>query len=933
MNQMLTGKSRKRVLALSLGLALTGCDLFHEATDAEHVAKAKEFLDKNDYRSSSIELKSALQKNPNNAEARRLLGEVNLTFGTGEAAEKELRKAMELGVAREAVLLSLAEALQLQGKNQQILDEIDVPPTLDEKIQAALTAYRGNAWLALNKPDQARAEYQQALAIDNRSALAKLGLANLAAASKDLDQALQFVLEALEAEPGLVRAWSFKAMLEQEKGESEQAEASYGKAIELGRKNYADRANRALLRVALKKMDGAKEDVEVLRKEAPNYFLGHYADGIIKLADKKYSEAQAAFEESLRLNDGYALTLYALAASHLYQGHLEQADASLARFLAVVPGSVKGNQVMALVKFREKDFAAAKKFLTPVAQYLPEDVFTLKLMASIEFALGNNDQGVESLQKLAELDPNSPVTKAQLGLGLIGAGETEKGLEALESAVDLDPNLLQADIYIALTQIRIKQFDKAQEVIDKLKAKMPDKALPLNLQAMMSLQKNDVENARKYFEEALKLAPSDLAALNGLAQMAFQEKNFDQAAELFQRVLKDHPKHIPAFIALAEIQATKNNVQETESYLKRAIEANPKALAPRLILARLYARFGQFQKAVTQLEEVRNDYGRNEEFLATLAEVQLEEDSDVRALETAKTLAEIAPKSALSHYLLARAQAENNDMKNMRSSLAKSLELDPKFFRSRIAMVRLLTQDKKSVEAEKQLASLKKELPENPEVVGLEGWFAMQQGKPKQAAAAYKLALEKFPSSGVVVSLAQAQWAAGERDRAVATLEDWTSRYPKDGYVRYIKSGLLGSIGRTEDARRELQKILEAQPDNMLALNDLAWMLRKENPAQALEYAEKAVNQAPKSPAFLDTLAMILLEKSQPDRALSLMQQAYSYARTNPEIRYHLALAYAKNGRSEDARKVLTELLSDKANFKERVEAEQFLKSLNVAAH
>jgi len=932
MTQKLTGKLRRRVFALSLGLALTGCDLFHEATDAEHVAKAKEFLDNNDYRSSSIELKSALQKNPNNAEARRLLGEVNLTFGGGEAAEKELRKAIELGVTRDAVLLSLAEALQLQEKYRQILDEIDAPPSLEAKDRATLMAYRGDAWLDLEKPDQARIEYEQALAIDNRSALAKVGLARLTAGNKDFDRAKQLVAEAIDAEPNLAKTWSFKAELEKANGEAEQAEASYGKAIELSRRSYMDRANRALLRVSLKNLAGAKEDVEQLKKDVPKYFLGHYTDGVVKLVEKKYSEAQAAFDESLKLNDKFGPALYFVAISHLYRNHLEQADAFLTRFLAAFPGSVKGNQVMALIKFREKDFAAAKKFLTPVAQTQPEDLFTLKLMANIEFALGNSDQGIEYLQKVAELDSHSPLAKAQLGLGLLGTGETAKGVEALEAAVELDPDLVQADVYIVLAHLRAKEFDKAREAIDRLRAKMPDKALPLNLEAMMSVQKNDLDSARAYFEKALKLAPKDLTALNGLAQIAFREKNFGQAAELFQKILKDHPKHIPAFIALAEIQAAEGNSQETERYLKQAIDANPKALAPRLFLARLYIRFGQAQKAVTQLEEVRNDHGKNPEFLAVLVDAQLDENSNGRALETAKTLAEIAPKSPLSHYLLARAQAENRDVKNMHTSLKKSLELDPKFFRSRVAMVKLLTQEQNSAEAEKYLIALKKELPENPEVMGLEGWFAMQQRKPESAVKAYKAAFEKLPSSGLVVNLAQAQFLGGDKQAALKTLVDWIQRNPRDLSVRYISAGLYTSLGRPEDAKIQLKAILDANPNNALALNDLAWLLRGDNPGQALEYAEKAVSLAPKSPASLDTLAMILLEKNQPDRALNLMQQAYAFAQKSPEIRYHLALAYAKNGRSEDARKALTELLSDKVKFKERAEAEQFLKSLDVVA-
>src|SRR5690554_1972932 len=141
MNRKFSGKSRMHVLALSLGLVLTGCDLFHEATDVEHVEKAKEFLDKSDHQASIIELKSALQKNSSNAEARRLLGESYVSLCDGPSAEKELRRAMELGVVRESVLLSLAEALQLQGKSQQILDEIDAPLSLDAKTRATLMTY------------------------------------------------------------------------------------------------------------------------------------------------------------------------------------------------------------------------------------------------------------------------------------------------------------------------------------------------------------------------------------------------------------------------------------------------------------------------------------------------------------------------------------------------------------------------------------------------------------------------------------------------------------------------------------------------------------------------------------------------------------------------------------------------------------------------
>src|SRR5690554_1972925 len=141
MNRKFSGKSLMHVLALFLGLVLTGCDLFHEASDVVYVEKAYEFLDNNDHQASIIELKSAVQKNSSNAESGRIRGETYVSLGDGPSAEKELRRAMELGVVRESVLLSLAEGLQLQGKSQQILDEIDASLSLDAKTRATLMTY------------------------------------------------------------------------------------------------------------------------------------------------------------------------------------------------------------------------------------------------------------------------------------------------------------------------------------------------------------------------------------------------------------------------------------------------------------------------------------------------------------------------------------------------------------------------------------------------------------------------------------------------------------------------------------------------------------------------------------------------------------------------------------------------------------------------
>ena len=72
-------------------LTLAGCT---DESPEKRIAAAKEYLQKNDTKSAVIEIKNALQKNPELGEARYLLGATLLKEGNVVAAEVELRKAL-----------------------------------------------------------------------------------------------------------------------------------------------------------------------------------------------------------------------------------------------------------------------------------------------------------------------------------------------------------------------------------------------------------------------------------------------------------------------------------------------------------------------------------------------------------------------------------------------------------------------------------------------------------------------------------------------------------------------------------------------------------------------------------------------------------------------------------------------------------------------
>src|SRR5687768_8412823 len=97
---------------LVLSTLLTACLLAcAPQTESELVAAAKQSLAKNDTNTAVVQLKSALQKNPNSAEVRFLLGEALLAAEKPRDAIVELKKARELKYDDARVAPLLAQAL------------------------------------------------------------------------------------------------------------------------------------------------------------------------------------------------------------------------------------------------------------------------------------------------------------------------------------------------------------------------------------------------------------------------------------------------------------------------------------------------------------------------------------------------------------------------------------------------------------------------------------------------------------------------------------------------------------------------------------------------------------------------------------------------------------------------------------------------------
>ena len=233
---------RSAILFLSLALLLVSCDNFGSLSEQEYVDRAQEFLDKGELNTASIELKNALTQNANNSQARWLLGNTYLELGNGPAAEKELRRARELGLTDDAIIIPLGNSLLLQGKYSDIISETQPLGSMTPENRAKVHALRGNAFLGEYKLDEAASELQSAIALNGDSVEAQIGYARLYLMRGKHGEARNWIDKAIESDPESADAWSLLGALDLAEKNRAEAEEDFSKAIKYRKYTNEDMA-------------------------------------------------------------------------------------------------------------------------------------------------------------------------------------------------------------------------------------------------------------------------------------------------------------------------------------------------------------------------------------------------------------------------------------------------------------------------------------------------------------------------------------------------------------------------------------------------------------------------------------------------------------------------------------------------------------------
>jgi cellulose synthase operon protein C len=529
----------------------------------------------------------------------------------------------------------------------------------------------------------------------------------------------------------------------------------------------------------------------------------------------------------------------------------------------------------------------------------------------------------------------SQAMKLSLAEAYIANKKFRSAIQTLKSepaaGVTKDEQLAQLRL-LGEAYLYLKDFDNFSELLNKIASDPEAQSVYLYLIAAKSLAENKPDLAEEKLAEILQLEPANFDALTLMGDIALYHNNLDKAETYYTKALSgirttDVMLAERTFVLrrLIDTLVQLGRSAEAFTYQKILSDANPGSYAAQQKFSEameLYAK-GDLDAASKLLKELREEYPQDsksatllglvaqqqgehelasqlfDEFMdaetvtpsviqaAALAKLNTQKSDEAVAM--LKAAAEQQPNNAgiLSTYGLALVEL-NKDNNEATMILERSLALNPKQPRLRIALAKsYLQKDKK----EQALAQLKKAYTEAPED------FLIQQVYYRTLAAAeqkdeLKQVIDKFvannPNSAKGVffvgwyELGAQRFGAAKKafERAVAMGDQEVLGLAHAG----LAQSYTGS-GQILEATQAWEETIKANPAALKAYGQwLITLQRRGQVAQAEErLAALKLEQHYWQPDY--AMARLAFELKDYDRALSMAKQALSKKATIPEVK------------------------------------------------
>jgi cellulose synthase operon protein C len=893
----------------------------------EFMNNAQQFVAKGDLAAALIELRNAEREAPQDPSIHLRLAAIYLRMAKNPEAEREAKTAGTLGAQEPEYLPLQLNAMLRQRKYGDLLSGIpagDRAPAVESQVREA----RAFAYMGIGDNDQALANLREAVRLDPDSPAPKLALARMLMATKGTPDADVLVDEVLAKDPHSARALGLKAEILQQNGDFDGALQKLNETLAIDPNNLMAHIDRAKLYLLRQDRTNADKDLDPILAVSPNYPVANYLRALELAQAKQYAKAEDILTKISPALPNLVEGFYLLGEMQYQTGQMEQAEDNLTKYVARVPNNTNAVRLLAAIALKRGAAPRAINYLTPLVQKGPPEVATLSLLGSAYMADGKPELAMAQFDAAAKLAPENLQVKTQLAVSEISTGEGNQGLALLENVYDSESGAAIAGPVLLLTELRLGHVDKAAEVAQALIAK--DQANPVyqTLLGLVRFTQRDFKGAEAAFSAVVAQEPGFAPATQNLAKVYMATGRRDEAKKVFEALIARKPDDVTTLLALTDLAIGDRDWKSARDYIDRARTVAPNNPQPSIKLVDLYLLQKDNRNAQSIATELVALSPKNADVLDAQARTQLAAGDLAGAAATYHLAFDVAPNSAVIFNRYVGALVGAKDLNTARDVLSAALTRDPKNLALKGELIEIEAQiggiDAGLAKAHEFAA----QDPNNPAYDLASAELYEKAGRIPEAIALLEKTGGQQPPDVILLALARMHVSAGEPDKAEALLKARLEKEPSDTGVRVALADEYLQRKQYDQARQEYERIITAAPNLSTALNNLAWLYQQQGDvAKAREMAERAAAIAPQNAAIADTLGWIMMAQGDNGDAIKYLKLAGASS-SDPDIRYHLAVALQRNGQSADAKALLESILGSGANFQSKPDAQKLLQDL-----
>lgn len=866
----------------------------------------------NDVQAGIVQLKTELQRNPGDAGARRQLGELYLNAGDGASAEKELRAAIQLGAKSDELTPLVLRALLLQGRFQQVLDDLDKSDELVEP-DSRTELVRGEALLGLERLQAAISSFDRATVLDPEDAEAFTKLAEVLILVRDLATAEQRIDQALALDATARRALLLKGELRRLRGSPEEGIRYFDRILLLQPDEPAAITARIAALIDLDQDERAKLEIERLKEQAGLNPMAAYFEAVILAREGNHRAAQSALVRvSAAL--GHSVTVQRFRATlHYALGEYEQARRLLGRLLKSEPSSISSQKLLAATLIKLEMPQEAIVVLERTKAEVPDDPVVRTLISNAYLSLKDFRAATESFERgLAATSPAIGASAAPFQASADHGASLPSFLRALEH----------------LSSGRLEQVDSIARELAQLD---PDSPLAGYLSASLDLAVGNLAQAVPAFERVASALPDFLPAQISLGDLYVRNGQLELAEAQSNKVLERWPERFEPLLLAADLAWRKERSEASYSFLEQAVSIAPGAIEPRSAMIRRHLDLGRVPDARDLARKVAKDFPSEPAAIALRAQIELRAGDPRQAIIYLRRLVASQPHDLRHRQLLADAHLSAGDRAAAKSQLSTIVEQGGQHPSTVLGLIDLELADG-DLTAAKTFAERLPAAPEQaPRLYSALAELYRRYGHSEEAKSAYQDAWQHTQSREIALALYRIDRSnQTDAETALEPLKSWVASHPEDVAARHFLAFELMANGSARKAIDIYEGLRAIEPENPIILNNLAWLYHEIADPRAVQLAERALSSVPDEPAVMDTLGWILVDLGQLERAEELLQEAVSRAPNDAEVSFHYAVLLERSGRPEKARKILEHILSEPESFRSASAAQALLNKVTA---